>query len=162
MERFGCLKNAYRFIGFKASHLYRYEEVADFLRKVDRELIGRVTSSVNRQGGQIRYDEKTELLRIDDRVDVRIVVVPKLDRENRGPGWRLYFRYISNCDLMLVARLNELNTDILDYHLLPYAAFSGPTFRFTRRRLHELHQNRLKSPAAFYGLCLELSHGGQT
>lgn len=155
LERFGCLRNAYRQIGFRQSHHYRYEDIGDFLRQCDRNLIARVTSTREAAEGLVRYDEKAELLVVDGALRVRTHVVAFMDRENRGAGWRVYRRYVRPCDWILIARLKKSNAAILDYYLLRYPV--GPTFRFSRNHLRKLERYKLKSPAGFYRLCKKLS-----
>ena len=151
LERFGCLQNAYRHIGFRRSHHYRYEDIGDFLRQCDRNLIARITSTREAAEGRVRYDEKTEVLMVDGTLRVRTHVVAFLDREKRGAGWRVHRRYVKPCDWILVARLKKSNTAILDYYLLRYP--DQPTFRFSRNNLRKLDSYKLKSLVAFYRLC---------
>lgn len=149
-ERFGCLRIAYGRIGFKASHLYRYDNISDDIRKIDRDVICRATSAIVKRGGCVVYDDKAELLRIAGAPSVRVVVVPYLDREKRGAGWRIYLKYISPCDLMLAVRLNKSNTRILDYYLLPFAQLVGPTFRFSPSSIKKIERLRLASLDILY------------
>lgn len=155
IEHFGCLRNAYRKIGFRPSHRYRYEEIGDFLRQVDRQLISRLTSLEECRKGLLRYDYKSHIFIIDGVIKVRTLIIPYIDRENRGPGWRIFKRYVSRSDLLLVARLRKSNKEILDYFLLPYP--EAPTFRFASNIIPKLVRYRLKSLARFYSLATRLA-----
>lgn len=47
VERFGSLRNAYRLIGFRTSHLYRYNGISDVVTRIDRDLICSTISNVH-------------------------------------------------------------------------------------------------------------------
>lgn len=156
-ERFGNLSNAYRLIGYKATHHYRYTNLTGLLRQINRDLICRLIESVERNEGSVSYGEKSQTLRVNDSITVSTVVIPYLSRNEQGKGWKLYFEWLPECDLILLVRMNKANTKVLDYHLLPCPAFARPSFRFTDKNLSQLKQYKLASPAKFYPLCMKLS-----
>jgi DNA invertase Pin-like site-specific DNA recombinase len=150
-DRFGSLENAYRLLGYKRTRSYRYATHSALLRRVDRELICRLCSAAQLRGGTMELEP--QVVRVDGETTACTVVLPHTQRKDGRAGWWLHFDRIPSSDLMLIVRMTESNTAVLDYHLLPFPLLAGPTFRFTNDNVAALATYRLRSPTEFYAAC---------
>ena len=150
-NRFGSLGEAYRQVGYRAVHAYRYSKAGDHIRRTHRDLICRLTSTVHHSAGTIVFSEDKQVIQIDGSLAVAVVILPYLPRSNTVlPGWKLYFDRLEKCDAILMARMDKSNSDILDHFLLPRNLFDRPSFRFTETTIKQFKRYQLRSLAAFY------------
>ena len=149
-ERFGSLANAFRLVGYKRSHSYRYDGCSDLLRALDRDLISRLTSTISQHGGCLQLDPERAVLTVNETTTITTAVIPYMDRPGRRSGWWFHFNHFPNTDLILMARMTTTNTELLDHHLLPPPLRKGPTFRFTAKNIADQSKHRLTSLAEFY------------
>ena len=148
-EHFGSLANAYRLIGYKPAHKYRYRESSETLRRLDHQITGALISTIERSGGDVSLDFDTHLLVVDNST-VAVVLIPYLRRLPQIDGWRLYLTQVKPCDIILMGRLNHENRKILDYHLFPRSIFLRPTFGFTEANIAKFSVYKLASLDEFY------------
>jgi hypothetical protein len=78
------------------------------------------------------------LLSVEGKTTILPVIIPYTKTRTGRPGWWFYFGRWGRADMILLVRLTTGNTEVLDYHLLPYPAFSGASFRFTDENLSAL------------------------
>jgi DNA invertase Pin-like site-specific DNA recombinase len=149
-EHFGSLANAYRLIGYKPAHKYRYRGLTETLRRLDREITGKLISTIERSGGRVSLDFDTHLLAVDDETTAAVVLVPYVKKPQQVSGWRLHLSQVKPCDLILMARLDHKNEEVLDYHLFPRSIFLQPTFGFTETNIDRFVAHRLSSIVEFY------------
>jgi DNA invertase Pin-like site-specific DNA recombinase len=149
-EHFGSLANAYRLIGYKPAHKYRYRGLGDLLRRLDQEVTGKLISVIERSGGRVSLDHDTHLLCIDDDSTVAVVFVPYFKKVRQIVGWRLYLNQVKPCDIILMGRLDDENRNVLDYYLFPRSIFLQPTFGFTEANIDRFSIYRLESLDALY------------
>jgi DNA invertase Pin-like site-specific DNA recombinase len=149
-EHFGSLANAYRLIGYKPAHRYRYRGLSETLRRLDQKITGTLISTIERSGGHVSLDFDTHLLVVDKVSTVAVVLVPYLQRLPQINGWRLYLSQVKPCDIILMGRLDHQNKRILDYHLFPRSIFLQPTFGFTEANVDRFAVYKLPSIDQFY------------
>jgi DNA invertase Pin-like site-specific DNA recombinase len=154
-EHFGSLANAYRLIGYKPAHKYRYRGLSDTLRRLDQQITAALISAVERSGGHISLDFDTHLLTIDDESTVAVVLVPHVKKVSQIDGWRLYLTQVKPCDVILMARLNHENRKVLDYHLFPRSIFLKPTFGFTDTNISSFASYKLPMLDEFYAAFIQ-------
>ena len=150
-ERFGTLTDAYRRIGHRPVHAYRYSKAGEHIRRTHRNLICRLTSTVHYSVGKIIFSVDKQVLQIDESIAVAVIVLPYLPRSNTVlTGWKLYFDRLEECDAVLIARMEKSNNYPLDYFLLPRNLFSLPSIRFTETTVNQFTRYKLRSLASFY------------
>lgn len=148
-DHFGSLSNAYRLIGYKPAHRYRYRGLSGLLRRIYQKITANIVSDVSRVG-YIELDHETHVLTIDSHLTVALVLVPYQGRFAQIAGWKLHLNQIQKCQAILLGRLNTENTDVLDYHLFPRCIFLRPTFRFTPQNIEMLSYYKLTALSEFY------------
>jgi DNA invertase Pin-like site-specific DNA recombinase len=154
-EHFGSLANAYRLIGYKPAHKYRYRGLSQTLCRLDQQITGNLISAIELSGGHVGLNFETHLLVIDKESTVAVVLVPYLKRLPQINGWRLYLTQVKPCDIILMGRLDQLNKKVLDYHLFPRSIFLQPTFGFTDRNIGRFANYKLSSIENFYPTFIE-------
>jgi DNA invertase Pin-like site-specific DNA recombinase len=149
-ERFGSLFAAYKLIGYKAVHVYRYSRCGPGIRMLHRNLICKLTEDDGKVGRSITYSEDDQVLILNESVSVAVVILPYLPRNNTvKPGWKLYLDRLEPCDVVLLARMNKANTKLLDYHVVPRRHFQQPSFRFDEENIGKFKAFRLPDLASF-------------
>jgi hypothetical protein len=138
-------------IGYKAVHAYRYSKAGEHIRCTHRNLICGLTSTTHNNASEIIFSEEKQVLQIGGSFAVAVVVLPYLPRSNTVlPGWKLYFDRLEECDAVLIAQMDKLNTNILDLFLLPRSLFNLPSIRFTDQTIKNIKHYKLRSLSAFY------------
>jgi hypothetical protein len=131
-DRFGSLYCAYKLIGYRTVHPYRYSRYADLVRSIHREIICKLTSMTAPYAGRIVFSEQEQTLKVDEYLRVAVVVLPFLPRSNTVvPGWKIHFDRLEDCDAILVSRMDKTNAKILDQYLFPRSLFTRPSHCFT-------------------------------
>jgi DNA invertase Pin-like site-specific DNA recombinase len=145
VERFGGIGNAFKRIGYRPTHHYRFAG-GGVLNSVSRVLIDRLVSGTQTSGNRVSVDAKKQVFTIDGGHSVTLSVLPYSARAGAF-GWWLYSRHVVRSEHLLLARMNRENSGILDLHLLPFPALSRVLFRITDEYLAQLADFRLLSPA---------------
>jgi len=151
-EHFGSLQNAYRLIGYKPGHRYRYRGLTDLLRRIDQMTTAQIIADLTRKGVPIALDFETHVLTINNHLNIAIVLVPHLGRIAQIAGWKLQLAQVQKCHAILLGRLNKKNADILDFHLLPRCIFLQPTFRFTDQNIRRFSEYKLEALSELFGI----------
>jgi hypothetical protein len=115
-----------------------------------------VISAVKNVGGVAQFDEASQCLRIDGAIVIAAVIIPYSVPKNDLPGWTLRLYYFPKCDFILVGRLNDASSKILDYHLLPRCACSRTILQFTKNNLPKFKSFKLRSISCIYQQCKKL------
>jgi hypothetical protein len=154
-ERFGGLGNAFKRIGYRPTHDYRFAG-GRVLNRISRILIDRLISGLQASGRKVSIRAKQQVLTIDGGHSVTLSVLPYFARAGAF-GWWLYSRHVVRSEYLLLARMNRKNSGILDLHLLPFPALSRVLFRITDEYISRLGDFRLSSPADLVAAIRRLS-----
>jgi hypothetical protein len=76
-------------------------------------------------------------------VTVAVIVLPYLGKPT--PGWKLYFKRLGRCGAIFLIRMDKVNNDLLDFHLIPRTVFDTSGFRFTEDRMKHFMRYKLRS-----------------
>ena len=74
---------------------------------------------MQRLGGTIRRDPKTDLLTVNDEFTVSLVIARCLTTQAGHSRWTIRLDTGLHPDLTVAVRMDEGNDDVLDYYLLP-------------------------------------------
>jgi hypothetical protein len=120
--RFGSLVTAYERIGFQIAPRFNYTKTAATVRSIVDSVVNDVVSNVERLGGSVTYLRELHLLTINQKLTVSISVATCVsDGTIRARRWQLRrFKY-RKADLSMVIKMDESNTKIDAYYLLPTA-----------------------------------------
>jgi DNA invertase Pin-like site-specific DNA recombinase len=117
-KHFQFLTRAYSLIGYKTKRNYRFNLVADKVRKQRRELCDAVKAKLRSYGAVVEEQGAINVLLINGQFTISIVVC-YCNESRSGNLWSVRIDRRSNPDITLVARLASSNTEILDYYLFP-------------------------------------------
>ena len=147
-DHFGRITDAYKLIGYKQVHVYRYSKIDGKMRHVHRKFLCWLITAIKRD--TIVFDEKKQVLLVSGCFAIAVVVLPYLNpQKNPQPGWKLYFDRLVDCNAIFIVRMDHTNTDSLDFYLMPRNIFEKPSFRFTDERIKQFRRYKLRSVSRF-------------
>lgn len=118
-SRFGSLLRAYELIGFTPDRDYRYVEINRVLRRMYPEIIGSTICGIENIGGKVRQDAETDLLSVNDEFSASLCLVRCQETGAGSFRWHVRFDMGLRPDITVAIRMNQTNTSLLDYYLLP-------------------------------------------
>ena len=118
-NRFGSLVSAYRLIGYDPEIDYRFIEINRQIRKKHPEIIAEVLEKLRQMGSSVSIDEKTDLIFVNEEWTVSIVLCRYQQSEAGTARWVIRLDEGLKPDITIAVRLDETNTGIRDYYLLP-------------------------------------------
>lgn len=118
-SRFGSLVRAYELIGFTPDRDYRYIEINRALRRMYPDLITSTIRGIEAIGGTIHENPDTDLLTVNDEFTASVCLVRSQETPAGSHRWKIRFDAGLRPDITVAIRMNEMNSSILDYYLLP-------------------------------------------
>jgi len=152
-QRFGSLSRAYELVGFHSSRDQGFIEVNRRLRQLHPEIVRRTEETIAELGGSVRRDGKTDLLTLNDELVISLVLARCQTLPNGQHRWRIRFdteRF--NPDITVAVRLDEHNTNELDYYLLPRLDLPEQEIRVCNRNSANFECFRFDDLNFFYGM----------
>jgi DNA invertase Pin-like site-specific DNA recombinase len=117
--RFNSLVKAYQLVGFTPERNYEFLETNRFMRKMHYKTVTDVLSTIKNMGAQILKDEKTDILTINDEFTASIVIARCRYTPAGSLRWLIRFDTSLDPDITVALRMDQTNTNVLDYYLLP-------------------------------------------
>lgn len=117
--RFGSLIRAYELIGFTPDRDYRYIEINRALRRMYPDLIASTVRGIEEIGGSVEQDDETDLLTVNDEFTASLCLVRSQQTIAGSHRWKIRFDAGLRPDITVAIRMNQMNSGILDYYLLP-------------------------------------------
>ncbi len=117
--RFGSLVRAYELIGFTPERDYRYIEINRALRRMYPELIETTIRGIEDIGGTVEQNVETDLLSVNDEFTTSLCLVRAQETVAGSYRWKIRFDAGLRPDITVAIRMNQMNSGILDYYLLP-------------------------------------------
>jgi len=143
-RRFGTLDEAYRLIGYQPPTRYKFREVQKNNEEVIRAVTARISADLERRGRHVWLIWELHLLTINHNVTVSFAVARAVKSGTDGArqiiNWELRTRKYTRSDLTAVIRMNESNTEVKDYYLIPTVRLPPPRF-----------SNRVRMSNKFFG-----------
>ena len=128
-RRFGSLTAAYTRVGFRAAERYHWIETEARMRTLIEAAIAEMVTQLARDGIHASFEPQEKLLRLHAKdVTVTIGSARCLCEGTAGKRWRVKTDRNATTHLTLIFRMNETNTSLQDYYLLP-------TFEIARTRV---------------------------
>jgi Recombinase len=129
-DRFGSLVRAYQLVGYTPARDYRYIETNRALRALHPDVVNQVIADIEHQGSAVRRDPISDLLHINEEFSASLVIARCHISAAGGLRWKVRFDHGLRPSITIAARMDELNTSIRDYYLLPWLeAGRTPTMR---------------------------------
>ena len=129
-HRFGSLVRAYQLVGYSPARDYRYIETNRTLRALHPDVVNQVIADIEQQGGAVRQDPISDLLHINEEFTASLVIVRCHVSAAGGLRWKVRFDHGLRPSITIAVRMDEGNTSIRDYYLLPWLeAGTTPSLR---------------------------------
>ncbi|WP_395698455.1 recombinase family protein [Methylocella sp.] len=129
-QRFGSLVRAYQLVGYTPGRDYRYIETNRVLRALHPGVVKQVIADIEQQGGAVRRDPISDLLRINEEFSASLVIARCHISAAGGLRWKVRFDQGLRPSITIAVRMEEDNASIRDYYLLPWLeAGSAPSLR---------------------------------
>ena len=150
--RFNGIVRAYRLIGYTPDRDYQYLEINRYLRKMHPKLIADVMLKIERMGGKVEFDQKTDLLTINDEFTTSIVIARC--RQTQAGSLRWFIRLDSGLgpDITIALRMDIVNKEPLDYYLLPFLDINIDKLQLSEDNGVNLDTYRFETLDFFFGM----------
>ncbi|MGY3618101.1 recombinase family protein [Bradyrhizobium sp. USDA 10063] len=143
--RFGGLKNAYSLIGYFPDENFRNVEAKHALVETLSAAADEIVAGIENARQWAAYDPATSVLTVNGALTVSISIA-RCVRDRKWPRWISSRRIDYTRDLYLAARMNETNSRILDYLLLPAPQMLElKRISFAQKKLRQLRDYRIKN-----------------
>jgi DNA invertase Pin-like site-specific DNA recombinase len=162
--RFGSLVRAYELIGFTPDRDYRYIEINRALRRMYPDLITSTLRGIEEIGGSVRQDMETDLLTVNDEFTASLCLVRTQETPAGSHRWKVRFDTGLRPDITVAIRMNQMNSAILDYYLLPRFEMESSQIALAEHNGLALDAYRFESLDMLFELAarsqlMEVSHG---
>ena len=117
--RFGSLVRAYTLIGWEPDRDFSYVEINRSIRRRHADLISAIFDELLALGATVSVDSQTDLLKINSEYSASLILARCRETPAGNHRWHLRFDESLNPDIIIAARLQPGNEDILDYYLMP-------------------------------------------
>jgi DNA invertase Pin-like site-specific DNA recombinase len=117
--RFGGLRGAYKRLGYIPMYDTSFRDVVEAIDAQRAQCLEQISSHLKENGADVELDDVSGTMRINEYFTLRLIVVRCVRHQGRPPRWRVRQNSTFECDLTIVARMDEENSQILDYYLFP-------------------------------------------
>ncbi len=117
--RFGSLISAYQLIGYDPQIDYSFIEINRRLRKQHPEIVASVIQKIETLGASAAWDEKTDLLWVNNEMRVSIVLCRHTMTIAGSSRWLIRLDAGLKPDITIAVRMGATNEGIRDYYVLP-------------------------------------------
>lgn len=150
--RFGGLLRAYKLVGFSPDRDYRHIEVNRLLRQMHPDLIRQTEEEIARVGGTVTRELDSDMLLVNHEFTVSIALARCLQLPSGSRRWKIRFDTSLMPDITVAVRLDQDNTKLLDYFLLPRLDFHQPHLSLAETNAIELDSYRFDTLDYLYGM----------
>lgn len=118
-SRFGSLVKAYQMIGYDPDIDYRFIQINRWLRKMHPEFVASTIAKIRELGATVVQDGKSGMLRVNDEIDVSIVLCRHQTTDAGFSRWVIRLEEGLKPDITIAVRMAAANQEIKDYYILP-------------------------------------------
>jgi DNA invertase Pin-like site-specific DNA recombinase len=154
-QRFGSLTRAFTLAGYAPERDCLYIQINRSLRAVHANLVATAVAGIERAGGSVRLDRRTQLLTINEEFTAAFIIARCKGSQRGRLRWSAHLDVRSN--ISIVARMDVGNKELLDYYLLPRLDVALPDVRFAERNGVALDCYRFDSLEPLFGLSTRAS-----
>jgi DNA invertase Pin-like site-specific DNA recombinase len=152
-QRFRTLNRAYQLVGYMVERDDRYIEINRIFRRMHADLVSEVIANVERLGGTVARDAKTDLLTINDEFTSSVIVARCTSTSAGAMRWKLRLDTGLRPDITVALCMAPDHQRALDYYLLPRIDITVPRLRLVQYNGVFLDGYRFNSLAYFFKMC---------
>jgi DNA invertase Pin-like site-specific DNA recombinase len=150
--RFGGLVRAYKLVGFTPDRDYRHIEVNRLLRQMHPDVVAQTLCEIQRVGGTVKTEPDTDILLVNQEFTISIVLTRCLTLSAGHCRWKIRFDTSLMPDITVAVRLDQDNSSLLDYFLLPRLDFCTSHLCLADHNPVELDSYRFDTLDYLYGM----------
>jgi len=113
-------------------------------------------------GGTASLDRELGLLKINDEFTASIQPVYCNNYRSKTIRWRIRNTAKTKSDIIIALRMNESNTDVIDYFILPRVEIQGMFLLLHQTNRFEIDAYRCHTLKNFFELCSRQPVAGET
>ena len=151
-NRFGSLVSAYRLIGYEPEIDYSFIEINRQIRRMHPEIVADVLGRLRQMGSTVTTDEKTDLFLVNDEWTVSVVLCRHQQTGAGTARWVVRLDEGLKPDITIAIRLDETNSAIRDYYLLPSLDMTWGNLRVAEENGVYLDAYQFEALDYFYGM----------
>jgi DNA invertase Pin-like site-specific DNA recombinase len=125
-KRFGSLARAYRLVGASPSRDDTYIEINRALRAMYPHIVAGTVADIERIGGRVRRGARDGRFWVNEELSLSLILSRCVGTTSGGLRWTIRFDPEARPDLTVAVRMDEGNTAIKDYYLLPRIDLQTP------------------------------------
>jgi len=158
-NRFGSLVSAYQLIGYDPEVDYSFIEINRRIRKLYPEIMAGVVEKLRQMGAMVLVDARTDLLWINDELTVSVVLCRHQQTAAGSSRWVIRLDDGLKPDITIAARLDEENSSIRDYYILPALDMTWEKLRLAEQNGIYLDAYQFEGLEYFYGMAEQCKIG---
>jgi hypothetical protein len=151
-HRFGTLVSAYQLIGYDPGIDYGFIEINRKLRKEHPEIVASVIRRVGDLGAVAAWDERAQLLHLNNELRVSIVLCRHLVTSGGSSRWIIRLDEGLKPDITVAVRMDATNEGVRDYYLLPAIDMTWENLRVAEENGVYLDAYRFETLDYFIGM----------
>jgi DNA invertase Pin-like site-specific DNA recombinase len=151
-NRFGSLVSAYRLIGYVPEIDYDFIEINRQIRRRYPEIVSEVVEKLRQIDSDVTVRQESDLLIINEELRVSIVLCRHHQTGAGRSRWTIRLDEGLRPDITIAVRLDETNTCIQDYYLLPALDMTWGKLRLAEENGVYLDVYRFDGLDYFYGM----------
>jgi DNA invertase Pin-like site-specific DNA recombinase len=152
-NRFGSLLRAWELAGYKPKYNCNYLPTRRQFRSIVDSTIEDIIRNIEHLGGTVKVDRELNLLEINDEFTTSIQAVYCNNYRSKTLRWRIRFAATPKADIVIALRMNESNTDVLDYYIMPRIDIRGRFLWLHQENRFEIDAYRCDTLAHLFALC---------
>lgn len=158
IRRFGGLRGAYARIGYIPKRDYSYIDARCALKERRTQCFNAISSQLIENGAAVSVNRAASTMRVNGEFTLCLILArcqtgSNCPSQTRPPLWRVRVPSMPNCDLTVIARMNETNSGILDYYLFPKEAQSRNGLILQMKNSCKLDMYRFDNLDYLYQIC---------
>lgn len=156
-SRFGSLLDAYRLVGFTPERDYRYIEINRHLRDIHPDIFASIVDGFRTAGSEAVVDSENDRVVVNNEFSLSVVIARCQESSTGLLRWKPRFDTSLMPDITIVIRMNELNTEALDYFLFPQMEIASQRLKLAEENGLSLDAYRFEQPDYLYELSSPVS-----
>lgn len=157
-HRFGSLIKAYRLIGYTPDVDYAFIEINQFLRKRHPEIVSTVIDDLRHRGAEVVTSSRSLLVNEELRVSL---VLARCKQTLAGSSrWTIRLDEGLRPDITIAVRMDETNSQIRDYYLLPSVDMETAKLRLAEENGVSLDAYQFQSLDRFFDMARRIDLKG--
>jgi DNA invertase Pin-like site-specific DNA recombinase len=152
-RRFGSLVRAWELAGYRPKYNSENLQTRPHFRSIVSDVVAAIIQNVESSGGTAKFDRKRRVLTINDELTASIQPIYCNTYRSRTARWRVRPTANPKADIVICVRMNESNTDIVDYFVLPRTEFREKFVLLYRDNRFEIDAYRYRTLNTFFDIC---------